>query len=53
MNVMISLVRTWPGTMIGKPGGYGITNFAETRSVLPGPIPHFFGARFEASKASR
>ena len=23
---------TWPGTMIGKPGGYGITNFADTSS---------------------
>ena len=35
MNVMISFVTTWPGTMIGKPGGYGITNFAETSS---GPL---------------
>ena len=35
MNVMISFVMTWPGTMIGKPGGYGITNFAETSS---GPL---------------
>ncbi len=32
MKVMVSCVTTWPGTMIGKPGGYGITNFAETSS---------------------
>ena len=35
MNVMISVVTTWPGTMIGKPGGYGITKLAETSS---GPL---------------
>ena len=35
MNAMISFVMTWPGTMIGKPGGYGITKFADTSS---GPL---------------
>ena len=30
MNVMISRLITCPGTMIGKPGGYGITKWAET-----------------------
>ena len=32
MKSMVSWVMTWPGTMIGKPGGYGITKLAETRS---------------------
>ena len=32
MKAIVSCVITWPGTMIGKPGGYGITNFAETSS---------------------
>jgi hypothetical protein len=35
MKSMVSCVITWPGTMIGKPDGYGITKFAETRS---GPL---------------
>jgi hypothetical protein len=32
MNVRISRLNTWPGTSTGKPGGYGITNVAETTS---------------------
>ena len=32
MKVIVSAVITWPGTMIGKPGGYGITKLAETMS---------------------
>jgi hypothetical protein len=32
MKSMVSWVMTWPGTMIGKPGGYGITKLAETSS---------------------
>ena len=32
MNSMVSAVITWPGTMIGKPGGYGITKSAATSS---------------------
>ncbi len=35
MKSIVSWVMTCPGTMIGKPGGYGITKFAETRS---GPV---------------
>ena len=30
MNSIVSAVMTWPGTMIGKPGGYGMTKFADT-----------------------
>ncbi|MEY9759124.1 hypothetical protein ABIE73_006519 [Bradyrhizobium yuanmingense] len=32
MKSIVSWVMTWPGTMIGKPGGYGITKLAETSS---------------------
>ena len=32
MNSRISALITCPGTRIGKPGGYGITKIAETRS---------------------
>jgi hypothetical protein len=35
MNFRISALITWPGTRIGKPGGYGMTNSAETRSRPP------------------
>ena len=30
MKDKISLLKTWPGTSTGKPGGYGVTNVAET-----------------------
>ena len=30
MKSIVSCVITWPGTMIGKPGGYGMTKLAET-----------------------
>ena len=32
MKVIVSSVMTCPGTMIGKPGGYGMTKLAETIS---------------------
>src|SRR5215472_7896057 len=32
MNSIVSALITCPGTMMGKPGGYGITKFAETSS---------------------
>ena len=32
MKSIVSCVRTWPGTMIGKPGGYGMTKLADTNS---------------------
>ncbi len=35
MNPMVSASITCPGTMIGKPGGYGMTKLAET---ISGPL---------------
>ncbi|MNJ80197.1 hypothetical protein D3C77_784880 [compost metagenome] len=35
MNSMVSASMIWPGTMMGKPGGYGMTKFADTSS---GPL---------------
>ena len=35
MKPMVSASITWPGTMIGNPGGYGITKLADTSS---GPL---------------
>ena len=32
MNSSVSALMTWPGTMMGKPGGYGMTKFADTNS---------------------
>jgi hypothetical protein len=32
MNARISLLTTCPGTRIGKPGGYGMTNIDDTTS---------------------